>query len=111
MTDRDQHGSHPARGDDEGSDASGDTGSADRSGLRPGASAAEIELEVARTREEFAATLDAIEDMFDVPAHARRLTAGVKRRFADDPAKVVAPAVAGVAGIAAIVAGIIKSRR
>ena len=108
MTDRDQHGSHPAGDDDKGSDSSGDTGS---SGLRPGASAAEIELEVARTREEFAATLDAIEDKFDVPAHARRLTAGVKRRFADDPSKVVGSAVAGVAGIAAIVAGIIKSRR
>lgn len=82
-----------------------------RPSLRPGASQAEIELEIARTREEFARTLDAIEDKFDLPAHARRLTASVRRRLDDDPAKVVAPVLAGVAGVAAIVAGIVKARR
>jgi len=104
MTDRDdQHGSHPAP-----EPTGPGTG---RPPLREGASAAEIELEVTRTREEFARTLDAIEDKLSVPAHARRLKAGVQRRLADDPTKVVAPALAGVAGIAAIVAGIIKTRR
>ncbi|MCJ0701448.1 DUF3618 domain-containing protein [Frigoribacterium faeni] len=80
-------------------------------GPRPGASIPEIELDLARTREEFAATLDAIEDKLSVPAHARRLKASVKRRYSDDPKPVVAAAAAGAAGLAAIVAGVVKVAR
>lgn len=84
---------------------------ASRPPLRPGASIPEIELDVAKTREEFARTLDAIEDKLSVPAHARRLTAGVKRRLRDGDAKPVAAAAAGVVGVVAVVAGIVKSVR
>ena len=80
-------------------------------GPREGASIPEIELDIARTREQFKETLDAIEDKLSVPAHARRLKASVKRRLDDDPAPVVAAAAAGVAGAAAIVAGIVKITR
>jgi predicted nucleic acid-binding protein len=80
-------------------------------GPREGASIPEIELDIARTREQFKETLDAIEDKLSVPAHARRLTASVKRRLDDDPAPVVAAAAAGVAGAVAIVAGIVKITR
>ena len=82
-----------------------------KSGPREGASIPEIELDIARTREQFKETLDAIEDKLSVPAHARRLKASVKRRLDDDPAPVVAAAAAGVAGAAAIVAGIVKITR
>ncbi|GAA0965732.1 DUF3618 domain-containing protein [Frigoribacterium faeni] len=96
----------------EAADASpDDTASNEKKGPRPGASIPEIELDIARTREEFAATLDAIEDKLSVPAHARRLKAGVKKRFADDPKPVVAAAAAGAAGVAAIVAGVVKAAR
>lgn len=97
------------RDDDGQSEATGPgTG---KPAIRPGAGQAEIELEVARTREEFAATLDAIEDKLSVPAHARRLKASVQRRLDDDPVKVVGPVLAGIAGVAAIVAGIARARR
>ena len=88
-----------------------ETAPEDEKGPRPGASIPEIELDLARTREEFAATLDAIEDKLSVPAHARRLKASVKRRLDDDPAPVVAAAAAGVAGVAAVVAGVVKIAR
>jgi hypothetical protein len=92
--------------------ATGDeTPAENEKGPRPGASIPEIELDISRTREEFAATLDAIEDKLSVPAHARRLKASVKRRYADDPKPVVAAAAAGAAGLAAIVAGIVKASR
>jgi hypothetical protein len=80
-------------------------------GLRPDASIPEIELDLARTREEFAETLDAIEDKLSVPAHARRLKASVKRRWADDKKPVVAAAATGAVGVAALVAGIVKAAR
>ncbi|MBD8704768.1 DUF3618 domain-containing protein [Frigoribacterium sp. CFBP 13712] len=88
-----------------------ETAPEDEKGPRPGASIPEIELDLARTREEFAATLDAIEDKLSVPAHARRLKASVKRRYSDDPKPVVAAAAAGAAGLAAIVAGVVKVAR
>lgn len=46
-----------------------------------------------------------------MPAHARRLKASVKRRLDDDPAPVIATAAAGVAGVAAIIAGVVKIAR
>lgn len=80
-------------------------------GPREGASIPEIELDIARTREQFKETLDAIEDKLSVPAHARRLTASVRRRLDDDPRPVVAAAAAGVVGVASLVVGIVKIAR
>jgi len=94
-----------------GNGVSPDTEAENASGPRPGASIPEIELDLARTREEFAATLDAIEDKLSVPAHARRLKASVKRRLDTDPKPVVAAAAAGTVGVVALVAGIVKSVR
>ncbi|QNE44124.1 DUF3618 domain-containing protein [Frigoribacterium sp. NBH87] len=71
----------------------------------------ELELDVARTREEFARTLDAIEDKLSVPAHARRLRDSVSRRWHDDPRPVVAAGVAGVVGLASVVAGVVRIAR
>lgn len=104
-----------ARAAEERADAHGSTSpdadAENAAGPRPGASIPEIELDLARTREEFAATLDAIEDKLSVPAHARRLKASVKRRLDSDPKPVVAAAAAGTVGVVAIVAGIVKSVR
>ena len=80
-------------------------------GPREGASIPEIELDIARTREQFKETLDAIEDKLSVPAHARRLKASVKRRLDSDPKPVVAAAAAGTVGVVALVAGIVKTIR
>lgn len=80
-------------------------------GPREGASIPEIELDIARTREQFRETLDAIEDKLSVPAHARRLKASVKRRLDDDPTPVIAAGAAGVAGVVAVVAGIVTIAR
>lgn len=92
--------------------ATGDeTPAENEKGPRPGASIPEIELDLARTREEFAATLDAIEDKLSVPAHARRLKASVKRRLDSDPKPVMAAAAAGTVGVVALVAGIVKTIR
>ena len=88
-----------------------DGSAGDRAAAREGASIPELELDVARTREEFARTLDAIEDKLSVPAHARRLTASVRRRLDDDPRSVVAAAAAGVVGVASLVVGIVKIAR
>jgi hypothetical protein len=71
----------------------------------------ELELDVARTREEFARTLDAIEDKLSVPAHARRLRDSVSRRWHDDRRPVVAAGVAGVVGVASVVAGVVRIAR
>lgn len=99
-----------ARGDS--ADAvSPDKDAENATGPRPGASIPEIELDLARTREEFAATLDAIEDKLSVPAHARRLKSSVKRRLDTDPKPVLAAAAAGTVGVVALVAGIVKSVR
>jgi len=104
-----------ARAAEERADAHGSTSpdkdSENAAGPRPGASIPEIELDLARTREEFAATLDAIEDKLSVPAHARRLKASVKRRLDSDPKPVVAAAAAGTVGVVALVAGIVKTIR
>jgi hypothetical protein len=99
-----------ARGDS-GDDVSPDKDPENATGPRPGASIPEIELDLARTREEFAATLDAIEDKLSVPAHARRVKASVKRRLDTDPKPVIAAAAAGAVGVVALVAGIVKSVR
>lgn len=88
-----------------------ETAPEDEKGPRPGASIPEIELDLARTREEFAATLDAIEDKLSVPAHARRLRDSVSRRWHDDPRPVVAAGVAGVVGLASVVAGVVRIAR
>jgi hypothetical protein len=93
------------------SDDKGDEGGQKAAGPREGASIPEIELDIARTREQFRETLDAIEDKLSVPAHARRLRASVARRLDDDPAPVIAAGAAGVAGIVAVVAGIVKIAR
>jgi hypothetical protein len=95
-------------------DAAGDR---DRPGSTPGSegetapSIPELELDVARTREEFARTLDAIEDKLSVPAHARRLRDSVSRRWHDDRRPVVAAGVAGVVGVASVVAGVVRIAR
>jgi len=94
----DRRDARPGDGDGPGSDESAP-------------SIPELELDVARTREEFARTLDAIEDKLSVPAHARRLTASVRRRLDDDPRPVVAAAAAGVVGVASLVVGIVKIAR
>jgi len=99
-----------ARGDS-ADDVSPDKDAENATGPRAGASIPEIELDLARTREEFAATLDAIEDKLSVPAHARRLKASVKRRLDNDPKPVVAAAAAGTVGVVALVAGIVKTIR
>ena len=71
--------------DDEGRDRlMSDDESDQKPGPREGASIPEIELDIARTREQFKETLDAIEDKLSVPAHARRLKASVKRRLDDE---------------------------
>jgi hypothetical protein len=67
-----------------------------------------IERDVARTREEFAATLNAIEDKVNPRSQFRRARAAVKKRLDDDPTPLVAGAAAGVAGAVAIVAGIAR---
>lgn len=59
--------------------------------------------EVARTRDEFAATLDEIEDRLNPKANLRR----AKSKVSNDP-KVLAVAAAGAAGLAAVVTGIAK---
>jgi len=104
-----------ARAAEERADAHGSTSpdkdAENAAGPRPGASIPEIELDLARTREEFAATLDAIEDKLSVPAHARRLKASVSRRLGRDPKPVVAAAAAGTIGVVALVAGIVKTIR
>jgi len=99
-----------ARGDS-ADDVSPDKDAENATGPRAGASIPEIELDLARTREEFAATLDAIEDKLSVPAHARRVKASVKRRLDTDPKPVLAAAAAGAVGVVALVAGIVKSVR
>lgn len=99
-----------ARGDS-ADDVSPDKDAENATGPRAGASIPEIELDLARTREEFAATLDAIEDKLSVPAHARRVKASVKRRLDTDPKPVLAAAAAGTVGVVALVAGIVKSVR
>lgn len=99
-----------ARGDS-ADDVSPDKDAKNAGGPRAGASIPEIELDLARTREEFAATLDAIEDKLSVPAHARRVKASVKRRLDADPKPVIAAAAAGTVGVVALVAGIVKSVR
>jgi hypothetical protein len=59
--------------------------------------------EVARTRDEFAATLDEIEDRLNPKANIMR----AKSKVTNDP-KVLAVAAAGAAGLAAVVTGIAK---
>jgi len=103
-----------ARADEARADSAGvspDKDAENADGPRAGASIPEIELDLARTREEFAATLDAIEDKLSVPAHARRLKASVTRRLDTDPKPVVAAAAAGTVGVVALVAGIVKTIR
>jgi len=103
-----------ARADETRADSAGvspDKDAENADGPRAGASIPEIELDLARTREEFAATLDAIEDKLSVPAHARRLKASVTRRFDSDPKPVLAAAAAGTVGVVALVAGIVKTIR
>jgi hypothetical protein len=97
--------------DDKAADGGAPVGDEQKPGPREGASIPEIELDIARTREQFRETLDAIEDKLSVPAHARRVKASVKRRLDDDPAPVIAAAAAGVGGAAAIIAGIVKIAR
>lgn len=67
----------------------------------------DIQSDVDRTREEFAATLDALEDRLNPKAQFRRVRAAVTKRISDDP-KVLAAAAAGAAGLAAAVTGIAR---
>jgi hypothetical protein len=60
--------------------------------------------DLTRAREEFAATLDEIEDRLNPKTQLRRARDSVKKRVSDDP-KVLAAAAAGAAGLAAVVAG------
>ncbi len=55
----------------------------------------------ADARARLAATLDAIEEKFDVPKRTRAATARVKASYQRNPA----PWIAGALGVAAVVAG------
>ncbi|BDZ48233.1 hypothetical protein GCM10025867_04740 [Frondihabitans sucicola] len=72
-----------------------------------GGSIPERELDVARAREEFAATLDELENRLNPKNQFRRARTAVTKRVSDDP-KVLAAAAAGAAGLAAAVAGVAR---
>lgn len=59
--------------------------------------------DVAKTRDEFAATLDAIEDRLNPKTQLRR----ARSRVSNDP-KVLAAAAVGAAGLAAAVTGVAR---
>lgn len=74
---------------------------------KSGGSVPERELDVARAREEFAATLDELEDRLNPKTQFLRAREAVTKRVSDDP-KVLAVAAAGAAGLAAAVTGIAR---
>jgi type VI protein secretion system component VasF len=78
---------------------------------RPGAgSVADATDGVEQAREEFAATLDAIEEKFDLTHRWREISARVRTRVAEQPVPVVAVAIAGTAVAALAVFLVIRSR-
>jgi hypothetical protein len=65
------------------------------------------EADLTRAREEFAATLDELENRLNPKNQFKRARAAVTKRVTDDP-KVLAAAAAGAAGLAAAVAGVAR---
>lgn len=67
-----------------------------------------LQAEAAARREELTATIDALEDKLNLPKQARLAVTRARQSFRDNPV----PWVAGVAAVAAAVAGaIIVGRR
>jgi type VI protein secretion system component VasF len=75
-----------------------------------GESVADATDAVERAREEFAATLDAIEEKFDLTHRWREVSARVRTRVTEQPVPVVAVAIAGAAVAALAVFLVVRSR-
>jgi hypothetical protein len=80
--------------------------------LRPGAGQNEVELFVAKTRDELNTTMDHLRQRFDVKTRAQRALESFRRDYEKSPATFNATgiAIAAIGGIVALIALVKRGR-